>query len=220
MAMTRRPAPGERSPESERGRVERPVRARKPRRHDLDHERDIGAARAAKSEKRAAKGGFWIRGRLPIAIHRPARGQRLASLRIVSELDKGGRAGRLVDQQRRPFVERRGEGDRVGAIDRRLGARDGHQRRAAGRGERDKTSLSETTRIIAELARGVAAVLREQRDPEGSRALAERIEGSVEARLRDPASRVAMDRRGGWRSHNRLGVADDPSRSQARPDSP
>ena len=103
MAMTRRPAPGERSPESERGRVERPVRACKPRSHDLDHERDVRAARAAESEKRATESRLRIGGRLSVAVHRPARGQRLASFRVVSELDKGGRAGRLVDQQRRPF---------------------------------------------------------------------------------------------------------------------
>ena len=86
----------------ERGRVERPVRACKPRSHDLDHERDVGAARAAESEKRATESRLRIGGWLSIGVDRPARGQRLASFRIVSELDKGGRAGRLVDQQRRP----------------------------------------------------------------------------------------------------------------------
>src|ERR1700677_2392878 len=99
--------------------------------------------------------------RKPVAVHRPALGHRLASYRIMPELDKGGRARGLVDEQRRPFVERRAEGDRVRAIDRRLGAGDRHQRRSAGRSERDKATLSKTTRIIAEFTRGVAPVLRE-----------------------------------------------------------
>src|ERR1700722_17979340 len=171
----------------ERGRVERPVSARKPCSHDLHHERDVGAARAAESEERAAKRRLRIGGWLAVAVHRPARGQRLPSFRIVSELDKGGRAGRLVNQQRRPLIKRRGEGDRVGAIDRRPGAGNRHQRRSASRSERDKASLSETTRIIAEFTRGVAPVLREQRDPEGLGAVAKVVEGSVEARLRDAA---------------------------------
>src|SRR6202050_3601364 len=63
----------------ERGRVERPVRACKPRRQNLDHERDVGAARAAKREKRAAKRGFRIGGWRSIGVPRPARGSRLRS---------------------------------------------------------------------------------------------------------------------------------------------
>jgi hypothetical protein len=121
----------------------------------------------------------------------------------------------LVDQQRRSFVERRGEGDRVRAVDGRLGAGDRHQRRSARRGEGDQARLSQATRVVAEFARGVASVLGEEREPKGFGAAAKVSKGSVEAKLGDPAFGVAMNCGRGWRSHNWLSVADDPSRSQS-----
>ena len=58
-----------------------------------------------------------IGGRLSIGVDRPAGGQRLAALGMAPKLDKGGRAGRLVDEERRAVRGRRGECDRGGAID-------------------------------------------------------------------------------------------------------
>ena len=130
----------------------------------------------------------------------------------MTKLDESGRARRLVDEQRRTIGDRRGEGERIGAIDGLARSSDRHQRWPAGRGERHQSGLGETARVIAELAGGVASLLREQRDSEGLGAAAKIVEGAIEAELRDPASGVAMDRGRGRRSYERFGVAVDPPR--------
>ena len=83
------------------------------------------------------------------------------------------------------------------------------------RGEGDQSGFRQSARVVAEFACRVAASLREQRDAEGLGPAAKIVEGAVEAELRDPASGVAMDRRRRWRSHQRLGVADDPPARKA-----
>ena len=133
---------------------------------------------------------------------------------------QGGRAGRLVDQAAAALIERRREGDRVvGAIDGRFCASDRHQRRSACRSERDEASLSKTARIIAEFARGVASVLREERDPEGLRSFAEALSNPVETRLRDAAPRIAVDCRRSGRGHD-AGGADVSAPLSTRRDNP
>ena len=170
----------------ERWRIEGPVRASKPGSHDLDHERDIGAARAAEGEKRAAHRRARIGGRLSIGVDRPAWGQGLAAIRVAPELDKGCRARGLVDQQRRAFIERSGERDRVGAIDGRLRPGDRHQCRPACRSERNQAGLRQTARIVPEFARGVAAVLGEQREAEALGAAAKIVEDAIDASWATP----------------------------------
>ncbi len=118
MAMTVRPAPGERLPDVNERRVERPVRARKPRGHDLDHERDIGAARAAEGQQRPAQRRLRIGGRLAVGVDRPAWRQRLAAFGIMSQLDESGRARGLVDEERR-LLRRAARRRRSGSCNRR-----------------------------------------------------------------------------------------------------
>ena len=207
MAITRRPAPGERFPEVNEGASSAQFAPVSPAAMTSTISA-ILAPRAppkASSAPRSAACGSVV-GSPSASTAQPSR-QRLAAFGIMSELDEGGRARRLVDEQRRPFVERRGEGDRIRAIDGLLRSGDRHQRRPAGRGESDEAGLRETARVIAEFAGGVASVLREQRDPEGLGAAAKIVEDAVEAELRDPAACVAMDRGRGRRSQDRLGVA-------------
>ena len=133
----------------------------------------------------------------------------------MAKLDKGGRAGRLVDKQRRPIIERRSEGDRIGAVDGRLGARRPSsapvrlsRRRRLGR---PRPGDADSSRVRRSCSSPSARTARSRRSSARS---AKIVEGSVEAKLGDPASGVAMDRGRSRRSHERLSVADNPSRPQ------
>ena len=163
-AITVMPVPGLCDP-GEGRRVERPVGAVDAGREHLDHQRDVGAAVAAEGEQRALHGGS---GRWSACPRRPAPSPRgcLPAFGGVADVDEGGGARRLVDDQRRAAGDRRGEGHRIGAIDRLGRAGTGEQRRAVGGRDRRQPSLGQPAGEIAERAAGEGVLLREQREAE------------------------------------------------------
>ena len=133
-----------------------------------------------------------------VFVDRPTRGQFLPAFRALSDVDEGRGAARLIDRQRRSVFDRRGESERIGAIDRSDPARDCHQRRAVGRSEGDEAGLCEAANVIAEFARGVAVVLREDRTPQAAQRCRRSSKARSNPELRDPAAGVGPDdRRGG-----------------------
>lgn len=96
-AITVMPVPGPSEPTPKGGASSDQFAPLMPAASTLDHQRDIGAAIAAEGKQRALHGLVRIGGRLAICVERPAFGNPAGPHWRRADVDEGGGARRLVD---------------------------------------------------------------------------------------------------------------------------